>query len=56
MVCVCCVLVRRYKITGTLDPVRNLTGLTYLDVSTNALIGEFIQTLVLRMWVCALVQ
>jgi hypothetical protein len=29
-------------ITGTLDPVRNLTGLIYLSVFTNALVGMFI--------------
>jgi hypothetical protein len=42
----CClgVLARRWAITGTLDPVRGLTGLTELSLSTNALIGRFMQT------------
>ncbi len=32
-------LVRRWAITGTLDPLRALTRLTVLSVATNALIG-----------------
>jgi hypothetical protein len=32
-------LVRRWAFTGTLDPVRGLTGLTTLDVATNSIGG-----------------
>ncbi len=35
-------LVRRRVITGTLDPVRFLTGLTYLDLGLNELGGMYI--------------
>ena len=44
--CCVCVLVRRGAITGTLDPVRNLTGLTELDVSTNSIGGMSVRTAV----------
>ncbi len=50
-VCVCrdglcfvCVLVRRGAITGTLDPVRNLTGLTVLVLNQNSIGGTFVRT------------
>ncbi len=32
-------LVRRWAVTGTLDPVRSLTGLTVLDLSSNSIGG-----------------
>jgi hypothetical protein len=46
MGCVVFVLVRRWAITGTLDPVRNLTGLTRLYLSQNSIGGMFGRTFV----------
>ncbi len=40
-----------WAITGTLDPVRNLTGLTSLSVSMNALTGMFCLCVRLLPWV-----
>jgi hypothetical protein len=45
--CFVCVLVRRWAITGTLDPVRNLTGLTVLSLYQNRIGGTFVRTAVL---------
>jgi hypothetical protein len=42
--CFVCVLVRRWAITGTLDPVRNLTGLTRLYLYQNRIGGTFVRT------------
>ncbi len=42
--CFVCVLVRRGAITGTLDPVRNLTGLTRLVLNQNNIGGTFVRT------------
>ena len=44
--CFVCVLVRRWAITGTLDPVRNLTGLTVLSLYLNSIGGMFVRTVV----------
>ncbi len=33
-------------ITGTLDPLRNLTGLTYLDLTSNRIGGMSVRTAV----------
>ncbi len=41
--CFVCVLVRRWAIAGTLDPVRNLTGLTLLYLSQNSIGGMFVR-------------
>ncbi len=38
------VLVRCWAITGTLDPVRNLTGLTVLYLFQNSIGGMFVRT------------
>jgi hypothetical protein len=35
------VLLRRWAIAGTLDPLRSLTSLTYVSVSSNDLGGMF---------------
>jgi hypothetical protein len=42
--CFVCALVRRGAIAGTLDPVRNLNGLTRLDLSQNSIGGTFVRT------------
>ena len=39
-------LVRRWSITGTLDPVRNLTGLNQLILNQNSIGGMFVRTVV----------
>jgi hypothetical protein len=44
--CCDCVWVRRCAITGTLDPVRNLTGLTSLSLFQNSIGGMFVRTVV----------
>ncbi len=44
--CFVCVLVRRWAITGTLDPLRNLTGLNQLDLYQNSIGGMFVRTVV----------
>ncbi len=44
--CFVCVLVRRWEITGTLDPVRNLTRLTLLALYQNSIGGMFDRTVV----------
>ncbi len=44
--CFDCVLVRCWAITGTLDPVRNLAGLTVLYLSQNSIGGMFVRTVV----------
>ena len=44
--CVVCVLVWRWAITGTLDPVRNLTGLNKLDLDQNSIGGMIVRTVV----------
>jgi hypothetical protein len=44
--CVLHVLVRRWAITGTLDPVRDLTWLTTLYLSQNSIGGMFVRTTV----------
>ncbi len=46
-VCCVCVLARRWALTGTLDPVRNLTGLTRLSVYSNRIGGMFLRTSIL---------
>ena len=38
------VLVRRWAFTGTLDPVRNLTGLNMLNLDRNYVCGTFVRT------------
>ncbi len=44
MLCLCvCVAL---AITGTLDPVRNLTGLTVLHLRSNSIGGMFVRTVV----------
>ncbi len=40
--CFVCALVRRWAITGTLDAVRNLTGLTVLSLFQNIIGGMFV--------------
>jgi hypothetical protein len=42
--CFVCAFVRRWAITGTLDPVRNLTGLTVLYLNQNSIGGMFVRT------------
>jgi hypothetical protein len=37
---------RRWTITGTLDPVRNLTGLTFLNLLSNRIGGMSVRTAV----------
>ncbi len=44
--CLVCVLVRRWAIPGTLDPVRSLTGLTKLVLHQNSIGGMFVRTAV----------
>ncbi len=44
--CFVCVLVRRWAIAGTLDPLRYLTGLTVLNLRTNSIGGMFVRTAV----------
>jgi hypothetical protein len=44
--CFVCAFVRRWAITGTLDPVRNLTRLTRLDLYQNSIGGMFVRTAV----------
>ena len=44
--CCVCVLVRRGAMTGTLDPVRNLTGLTVLSLYLNSIGGMSVRTAV----------
>ncbi len=46
VLCFDCVLVRRLEMTGTLDPVRNLTGLATLVLSQNSIGGMFVRTAV----------
>ena len=41
--CFVCAFVWRWAITGTLDPVRNLTGLTELYLSQNSIGGMFVR-------------
>jgi hypothetical protein len=45
------VLVLRCSITGTLDPLRNLTRLVDVRLSTNSIGGMFMRTAVLE-WLC----
>ncbi len=35
--------VRRWTITGTLDPLRNLTGLTLFDLKSNRISGKSVR-------------
>ena len=44
--CCVCVLVRRGAITGTLDPLRSLTGLTVLSLYSNSIGGMSVRTAV----------
>jgi hypothetical protein len=53
--CCVCVLVRCWRITGTLDPVRNLTGLTELYLSLNSIGGMSVQTAV-GMWMVVVLK
>ena len=44
--CCVCAFVRHWAITGTLDPVRNLTGLTRLYLGLNSIGGMFVRAAV----------
>ncbi len=42
--CFVWVLMRRWAMAGTLDPVRNLTGLTVLSLYSNSIGGMSVRT------------